>query len=48
MNDANEKLIAGTRSLSAMPLIFLESQESLYGHLSSMMGRLILWYANFV
>lgn len=34
MNDANEKLIDGSRSFSTMPLIFSEPQKSVYGHLS--------------
>lgn len=33
MNDVNEKLIDGSRSLSAMPLIFSEPQQTFYGHL---------------
>jgi len=48
MNDVNEELIDGSRSLSTMPLIFSEPQQSFHGHVSQMMGRLILWHAKFV
>lgn len=48
MNDVNEKLIDGSRSLSTMPLIFSEPQQSFHEHLSEMMSRLILWHVEFV